>query len=175
MFGLRMQRGSFDFFTDALTALHPNESGDAARIEAEFGRTLFVHLSRSDKLDQAISRVRAEQTGLWHRNADGTELERLAPPAEPHYDADTIARHVADLTALDAAWNAWFDREGIEPLRITYDELADDPRAALARVLGALSLDPGRATQVATPTAKLADAISSEWRMRFLSEERRGN
>ena len=172
MFGLRMQRGSFNYFTDALAALHPNRSCEAARIEAEFGRTLFVHLGRSDKLDQAVSRVRAEQTGLWHRNADGTELERLAPPAEPRYDPDAIARHVVELTAMDAAWDAWFAREGIEPLRIAYDELSDDPRATLARVLRALGLDPQRAAPVATPTAKLADAISVEWRARFLSEER---
>ena len=170
LFGLRMQRGSFGYFIDALAVLQPDQPSDAAWIEAEFGRTLFVHLSRSDKLDQAISRVRAEQTGLWHRNADGTELERLAPPAKPRYDPGTIARHVAALTAMDAAWNAWFASEGIEPLRVIYDELSDDPRAALAHVLDALGLDPQRAVQVTLPTAKLADAISDEWRTRFLNE-----
>ena len=172
MFGLRMQRGSSDYFTDALVALHPSETSDTARIEAEFGRTLVIHLSRPDKLDQAISRVRAEQTGLWHRNADGSELERLAPPAEPRYDSAAITRHVAELTEMDAAWNAWFAREGIEPLRVAYDELSNDPRAALARVLKALGLGPQRAAQVAMPTAKLADAISGEWRARFLNEGR---
>ena len=127
-FGLRMQRGSFAYFMEQLRALHPGKASDVERIKAEFGLTLFVHLSRMDKLAQAVSRVRAEQTGLWHRAADGTELERLAPPSEPRYDPDAIAHHMADLAALDAAWNAWFARERIEPLRVTYDQLANGPQ-----------------------------------------------
>ena len=80
VFGLRMQRGSLGYFLQQLDALHPDLTSDVERIGAAFGLTVFVHLSRPDRLGQAISRVRAEQTGLWHRRADGTELERLAPP-----------------------------------------------------------------------------------------------
>ena len=32
---------------------------------------------REDKVGQAISRLKAEQTGLWHKFSDGTERERL--------------------------------------------------------------------------------------------------
>ena len=174
IFGLRMQWGSFPAFTDALTDLHPDGPDDAGRIEAEFGRTLFVHLTRPDKIDQAISRVRAEQTGLWHRRADGTELERLAAPTEAHYDRGVIARHVDELTTSDVAWNDWFDRQDIDPLRLTYDELARDPAAALARLLAALDLDPGLARGVKLPTAKLADVISRDWRNRFDAETGNG-
>ena len=171
VFGLRMQRGSFVYFMEQLDALHPGRSSDIERIVAEFGPTLFVHLSRADKLAQAVSRVRAEQTGLWHRAADGTELERLAPPSEPRYDPDAIARHMADLAALDAAWNAWFARERLVPVRITYDQLANDPRGTLSVVLAALGLDPAVAVPVDLPTAKLADATSREWQERFTREE----
>ena len=167
LFGLRMQQGSFPYFIEQLAVLRPGLPSDAARIEAEFGPTLFVHLTRPDKLDQAISRVRAEQTGLWHRHADGTELERLSPPAEPHYDPGAIARHRDDLAAQDAAWTAWFEGEGIDPLSVRYDDLAADPRATLARVLAALGLDPETAGSVQSPTARLADTLSRDWRRRF--------
>lgn len=171
MFGLRMQRGSFDAFTKALAVLHPRQPSDIARIETEFGPTLFMHLTRADKLDQAISRIRAEQTGLWHRHADGTELERLAPSAPPRYDQATISAHLDGLTTLDDAWTKWFAREGVEPLRITYGALANHPMGTLARVLSALGLDPTVATPVEVPTAKLADAISREWRERFMATQ----
>lgn len=172
VFGLRMQRGSFDHFMQQLRLLLPGRMSDVERIEKAFGSTLYLHLSRPDRLGQSISRVRAEQTGLWHRNADGTELERLAPPQEAQYDATAIKRHMATLSALDEAWERWFEREAIKPLRITYDAISKDPKRVLAQVLSALHLDPTKAQSVVTPTAKLADALSREWRERFESERR---
>jgi len=114
IFGLRMQRGSFDHFMRQLDLFLPGRMSDAERIEKAFGSALYVYLSRSDRLDQAISLVRAEQTGLWHRNSDGTELERLAPAQGAQYDANAIKRHMAALAALDEAWERWFERDAIE-------------------------------------------------------------
>lgn len=170
IFGLRMQRGSFDHFMQQLKLLVPGRMSDVERIEKAFGPTLYVHLSRPDRLNQAISRLRAEQTGLWHRNPDGSERERLAPPQEPRYDAAAIKRHMVALAALDEAWERWFKLEAIKPLRISYDALSKDPKRVLAQVLLALNLDPSRARSVGMPTAKLADALSREWRDRFESE-----
>lgn len=170
VFGLRLQRGSFPYFIAQLDRLYPGRSNDVERIEAAFGTTLFVHLQRSDKLAQAISRVMAEQTGLWHRRADGSELERLAPAREPRYDREAIARHMADLTALDADWERWFAREGPAALRLSYDALASAPQATLAQLLDALGLDPDHASRVRPPTARLAGTESREWSERFIAE-----
>lgn len=170
VFGLRLQRGSFRFFMGAADAIYPGRSSDVERIEAAFGPTLFIHLRRADKLAQAVSRVMAEQTGLWHRAADGSELERLAPAQAPRYDREAIARHMAEQAALDGEWEDWFAREDVSPLSITYDELAADPQGALARVLEALGLDPSLARDVQPPTRKLADATSREWMERFTAE-----
>ncbi|MEM6745154.1 MAG: Stf0 family sulfotransferase, partial [Pseudomonadota bacterium] len=79
-FALRLQSGSFPHLIARLAALHPDAADDRARLAAAFGPARFIHLSRPDRLGQALSRVRAEQTGLWHRRANGSELERLAPP-----------------------------------------------------------------------------------------------
>ncbi len=173
IFGLRMQRGSFDFFMKQLALLSPGPKSDVERMESVFGPTVFVHLCRSDRLDQAISLVRAEQSGLWHRNSDGSELERLSPPKEPHYDAKAIAHQMNEFAALDKAWERWFEQESLNPLRICYDELSDDPHMALASVLSALQLDPKQAPHVETPTAKLSDELSGAWRARFMAEIKR--
>lgn len=169
VFGLRLQRRSFGFFSEKLRLLHPGFDSDAARMRAAFGRVLFIHLTRGDKLGQAISLVKARQSGLWHRNADGSELERLAPPQEPVYDRAEIARQRAELVGFDQEWLDWFAAEGLVPLRIRYEDLSADPRAELARVLQALGRDPAGA-DVEPPVAKLADAVSADWAARFLAE-----
>lgn len=167
MFGLRLQRHSFDYFADKLAVLHPWHSGDLTRVEAAFGRTLFIHLSRTDKVEQAISLVKAQQTGLWHRAADGSELERLSPPAEPVYDAAAIQSEYERLTQFDRDWNDWFASQAIEPLRLSYDALADDPGAVLREVLGRLRLDTGMADGIAPGIARLADDTNRQWARRF--------
>ena len=169
-FGLRMQRGSFDYFMKQLALLSPGRMNDVERIESVFGQTTFIYLTRPDRVDQAISRLRAEQTGLWHRRSDGSELERLAPPKEPHYDAEEIARHIEELSALDTSWERWFEQEALEPLRITYDALSDDPQQVLSEVLIAIQCDPRMAEFVDTPTAKLADGESRKWKLHFQEE-----
>lgn len=170
IFGLRLQRPSFAFFMEQVTALFPGAATDAGRIRAAFGETLYIYLSRRDKLAQAISMVKAEQTGLWHRNADGSELERLAPPGPPAYDAQRISDKLNTLKALDAEWPVWFAQQGIKPLSLTYEGLSADPQGALAEVLGALGLDRALAQVIETPTAKLADKTSEAWERRFMAE-----
>lgn len=170
IFGLRMQRGSFGFFMEQLALLSPNSIGDVERIESVLGPTTFIHLSRPDRVGQAISRLRAEQTGLWHRHADGSESERLAPPEEPHFDPGAIARLIEELGALDAEWGRWFRQQGIQPFRITYDALSENPQKVLSEVLSAIGCDPSLAQKVETPTAKLAGSESDEWKQRYSNE-----
>jgi len=167
VFGLRQQRPSFGFLCDKLQILHPDAASDRERIERVFGRTLFIHLSRADKLAQAVSCVKAQQSGLWHVAADGSEFERLAPHKEPAYDAAQIGRWIETMTAYDAGWTAWFEREDIQPLNISYDDLAQSPVDILRRVLEALGLDGNAADGVKPGVRKMADAASREWMMRY--------
>ncbi len=150
-----------------LRAIQPDSLDDAARFELAFGKPLYIHLSRQDKVAQAVSLLKAEQSGLWHRAADGTERERSARPAPLDYDEGRIADLVKELQTDDAAWNGWFARYAIAPLRLTYEELAAAPCKVLTQVLSALALDPRIAASVDVRTAKLADETSLEWTHRF--------
>ncbi len=170
VFGLRLMQRDLGRLL-ALTALaHPGLPGDLARLTAAFGETLFIHLTRADKLAQAVSRVKAEQTGLWHRAPDGTEIERLSPPAPPRYDPARIAKVLAELEHGDAAWQAWFTAQGIIPLQLTYQALAADPEAEVARLCAALgqTLPPG--LDLRPPVAPLADATNADWIARFRAD-----
>ncbi|NRA98334.1 MAG: sulfotransferase [Rhodobacteraceae bacterium] len=170
--GTRLQADSRSFLLSQLAVLFPMTDGDTARIAAAFGKTLFVYLERDDTLMQAISLVKAEQTGLWHRAPDGTEIERLAPDRPPEFDANRIAAKIDYLTAAKSSWANWFDAERINPLRLSYAELSEDSPATVARMLSALGLDPSAAGNLGTPVAKLADDISLEWAERYRAELR---
>lgn len=170
LFGLRMQRGSFAFFEEKLAILFPDEPDTPARIKRAFGRTLYIRLQRQDIIDQAISYTKAQQTGLWHRNADGTELERLAPPSPPVYDFAELEKARAQFESFNRDWQAWFDAHSIDPLRISYDTLSNDPRGVLARVLTALGVDPSLAEGIDPGVSRLADTTNAQWKARFLDD-----
>ncbi|NNF77575.1 MAG: sulfotransferase [Rhizobiales bacterium] len=171
MFGLRLQRHSFDFFSRKLALLHPDHPTERERFQAAFGRTAFVHLTRRDKIEQAVSCVKAQQTGLWHAAPDGTELERLSAPQAPAYAPDEISACVEEMTAYDHQWESWFEAQSLQPLRITYEALSAAPGETLKCVLQHLGLNRETARGVEPGVAKLADEISKDWVARFRSEE----
>lgn len=169
-FGLRLMWESLPELSARLAPLFPTSETDRARLEAAFGPTAFIHLARADKVAQAVSRVKALQTGLWHLGADGSERERNAPEAAAGYDPALIRQFVDELEADERAWSDWFARHDIAPLELTYDALSADPVATLRQVLGHLGLDPSAADDVAPRTARLADAQSQDWIARFKRE-----
>ena len=170
VFGARLMRRDLPRLMAMLALVHPGLPTDRARIEAAFGPTLFIHLTRADRLAQAVSLVKAQQTGLWHIAPDGRELERLSPPAPPVYDRARIAAEMARFTALDAAWHDWFATQGIAPLRLDYDSLAAAPAAEIARICAALDLPAPDPARLIPSVAPLADATSRAWAARFRAE-----
>jgi len=170
MFGLRLMRENVADLDRFIDLVHPGLTPGSARFERAFGPLLYIHLSRRDKVGQAISLVKAEQSGLWHVAPDGSELERLAPPAEPYYDFARLHREVLELEGFDAEWNTWFAQQGIEPHRIVYEDLSADPAGELARLCVALGIEAPDAVDVKPAVAKLADATSREWAQRYRRE-----
>jgi LPS sulfotransferase NodH len=167
IFGLRLMRENLGELSDILDRIYPGLPSDRARLEKAFGKILYLHLSREDKLAQAVSLIKAEQTGLWHVAPDGTEIERLAPPKDPEYDFERIRRELAELESYDTAWNSWFAEQQITPLRIGYETLSADPAATLTRICTALGIPAPKSEDVKPGVAKLSDAISLDWMRRY--------
>ncbi len=167
VFGLRMQGHSFAFFISKMAVLHPQQRGDTQLLTAAFGRICFVHLTRLDKVEQAVSLVMAGQTGLWHRGADGRELERLSAPQAPVYNRDRIDAAFKEVSGYDLQWQAWFAEQKIDPLRITYESLSANPARELGRILACLGVDTAAAGVARPGVSKLADATSREWIARY--------
>lgn len=170
IFGLRLMRENLDELSAILDQIFPGLPSDGARFAKAFGKILYLHLSRADKLAQAISFIKAQQTGLWHIAPDGTEIERLAPPQEPEYDFERIRHEVTKLEAYDAAWNTWFAAQGIAPFRIAYERLSENPAEVLAHICDALGIAAPKAGAVKPGVARLSDATSRDWMRRYQAD-----
>lgn len=166
-FGLRVMQDTVDDLSARLDMLFPGLANAPDRFERAFGRPLYIHLSRRDKVAQAVSLYKATRTGLWHRAADGSELERTARHRDAAYDAGAISALVGELETRDDAWRRWFARHGIAPLAIAYEDFSRDPRSGLRAILLALELDAARADAVEPSTARLADDENARWVARF--------
>ncbi|UVK42191.1 sulfotransferase [Mesorhizobium sp. AR07] len=167
IFGLRLMRENLGELSAILDRIFPKLPSDRARLEKAFGHVLYIHLSRENKLAQAVSLIKAEQTGLWHIAPDGTEIERVGSPKEPRYDFQRIKREVADLETYDAAWNIWFAEQGIIPLRVGYERLSSNPAATLVSICEALGVQAPNADDVRPGVAKLSDETSLDWMRRY--------
>jgi LPS sulfotransferase NodH len=170
IFGLRLQQEYLGRLSETLDRIYPGLPSDTHRFEQAFGPIVYLHLSRADKVAQAVSLVKAEQSGLWHLNADGTDYERLGPPREPAYDFEAIHREVADLERADRAWAVWFDRHRVTPMRLAYETLAERPAETLIEICKALGAAPPEADRVKPRLAKLSDAVSVEWARRYKAD-----
>lgn len=170
IFGLRLMRENLPDLMTMLDQVYPGMSSDAERLQAAIGRVLCIHLFRQDKLSQAISMVKAEQTGLWHIAPDGSELERLAPPKAPQYDFDRIKAKLDELVQYDAKWVSWFSEQKIKPLQITYETLSEQPEAAVGAICDELGVPKPAPGALVAGVAKLADATSLKWITKFRAD-----
>ncbi len=169
-FGMRLMWDQVDNLVQQLRHLYGAQGKPRQQLEHAFGSLKFIHLTRQDKVAQAISRIRAEASGLWHLNADGSERERVKTGETPQYNAQRIATQRHAYHAADAAWQTWFANQQIVPLEVTYEALSTDPIAVVRSILRFLALDAAAANALAPRTMKLADAISVTWATRFRAE-----
>jgi len=126
----------------------------------------FVHLSRTDVLKQAISGVIAVQTQSWKSSrAPAKSL------TDDDFDAVEISRTMEDCMVHNERWKNIFELFGIQPLRITYEELAADPPDVSAAVADFLGLDgpPIKDRRFATaPLQVQSNDLNARWEERFL-------
>ena len=127
-----------------------------------FPRPRFVWVRRRDRIAQAVSFARAAQTGHWHHWDP--------PPRElPTYSFDAVDALRREIDQLELAWEQWFDREGVEPLEVVYEELLADPERETLRVLEFLSLELPRDVEIQPLTVRQPVA-ADDWAARYRKE-----
>jgi LPS sulfotransferase NodH len=123
----------------------------------------LVRIRRQDMLAQAISWVRAQQTGQFHA--------AKRPKGAPRYDASAIRRLIALLAEQAATWDRILAAGGGVPLEIEYECLLEDPQREVdrvARLMGVPSPVPVVPARVKLTIQR--DDLTAAWRHRFLAE-----
>ena len=137
---------------------------DIEMLRRAFPRLQFVQISRRNRVRQAISKARALQTGVW-KIQDGA-----SPKAEPQFDPRLIARCINDIAREEKTWAGFFERSGVTPFRVEYEQLCDDYDGTLRGVLDFLRVKLPRRIKISSPvTISQSDATSREWEQQFLA------
>ena len=131
---------------------------DAALLRERFPDPRYVHVTRRDKVAQAVSLWRAVQTRAW-RAGEVTENGNAV------YHAGAIGYLAGQLTDHDDAWRSWFSVNRIEPLTIVYEELAVDTSGVAAEVLDHLGVGPAEIPE--PPLRRQGDDRSARWVERY--------
>jgi len=119
--------------------------------ESAFERPLpYIWVSRRDRTRQAVSLWKAQQEGR-------------SPLLHPHYSFAAIDRLRREVTDADRAWMTFFDRHGLEPLALTYEQVAADLPGAVRSVLDHIGVDSAAADGVKPPLERQADDRSERW------------
>ena len=165
VFGVRIMWGTLSELLDQLRGMGMDGS-DREVLDQAFGPTRFVYIQRQDRLAQAISRLRAEQTDLWHVTSKA-DLERRS--GIERYDAERIAAFIAESTQHNQEWEAWFSTAGVTPLRVDYEDLNQNAQAVAGAVLKFLG-QSAAGVALAAPNLRMSDSLSTQWAARFRAE-----
>lgn len=138
---LLARRSHNGIFGAKLTWDHKNVLCDALRRHfdvrdglAELSpRQRWVYQVRRDKIGQAISLVRAFESGIWTSSDAAGQASR-----EPEYDFFRLLGVLQSILTEEYLWEEFFQQQGIEPIRVVYEELEREPVATVFRVAGAL-------------------------------------
>lgn len=137
VFGFKLMSWYLDDFLSRLRATSEFGGSDADDVDLlrnAFPRLQFVHVVRRHKLRQALSKARAEQTGLW-KVQEGREAQQ-----QPRFDAELIERCLRDGELQERAWDQFFEGAGFEPLRVEYETLCENYEQTIRRVLEFLQI-----------------------------------
>lgn len=136
----------------------------AAKWVSRLPAASFVWIERRDVLGQAISTVRAAQTEQYR-----TEHEIRRPA---FYDCAAIDRAVTAICHGQARWRDYFARNGIEPLRLAYEDILAAPQTAVVAIADLMDV-AGPIPEASSHGAEIQrDDLSLEWRRRFLNDRR---
>jgi trehalose 2-sulfotransferase len=127
-------------------------------LEEAFPRLRYVYISRGDRLRQAISWARALQTHKW---ASEHEVRVRHPEV---FRRPQIDKLIAGIEERERRWEGFFTERGVEPLRVTYEQLVAASRQTVAVVLEHVGVDEAAAVHVGTPTLRRqSDELTEEW------------
>jgi LPS sulfotransferase NodH len=160
-FGIRLQASSLSPVLAELRGIF-GALPDRELLQEALGPCTFIHIRREDDVAQAVSRLKAEVSQVWHM--DGTET---ASQGEAVYDAERLDQFRAEAAEGNTTWEAWFAANGIAPTRVVYEQFVADPPGQVRTFLVQAGLPPHPDRLISAPNRKMADAASAAWASQY--------
>lgn len=145
VFGAKVHWDQFAAAADALAADTPGLSSDVDFLRWWLPGVRLVHLTRRDRVRQALSHYRARRSGEWVQPGPS------APAELGDVDFTEVDAIRERNIAWDRSWDALFTRAAIDPIRLFYEDLALDYPATLSTLLHHLDLPPTPPTAIPPP------------------------
>ena len=165
VFGAKIMMDHFVELVEELRKL-PGRArlGADARLQSVFPGLRYVWMTRRDKLRQAISRLRTDQTGRWWRHQGDLDL----PVPKPRFNRKEIERRLEEIRFQEAEWQTFFDASGTEPVVVVYEDLVGSYEATAKRVAKELGIVvPRKVWFGERQLLSQSDATTDRWVERF--------
>jgi hypothetical protein len=133
-------------------------------IEQYIAATYFIMLMRKDIVAQAVSLVKANQTGQWHSHT--------APKCEPEYDATQLAASVRTIAAAVSSLRTYLDRAERPWRKLFYEDFEHGDFSIAEAICAEFRIprfEEGEGPELRT-LSRMADDVNESWRVRFLDE-----
>lgn len=166
VFGTKiMWAPSFNYFLGRLRQIKGNEKlARSALVPSLFPNVRYIWVTRRDKVRQAVSHLRAMQTGIWKVEKG----EKPAPVRQPYFDAQAIDYLIMVNLMSEAAWQEYFAECGVIPFTVAYEDLPATLEETTLKILQYLDIPVPERLPFAEPRVeKQGDALSEEWRQRY--------
>jgi LPS sulfotransferase NodH len=153
-------------YLDDVVAMAADSSGGEGPphvvLGASFPNLRYVHLSRRDRIAQAVSWALALQTGVWYA---GDERDARAPVRYDGWSIDDLTR---SIEAGENGWVSYFREASIQPLSVVYEDVSASPERITQSVLEHLGLASSPSIEV--HTQRQASPINAGWIDRYRLE-----
>ena len=166
VFGAKVMWGYFNGFVDSLRDMNNNAVQSTRQVcEQTFPNlSLWVFVTRQDKVSQAVSLWKAIQNWTWKRDeGDGALITH-----DLHYNFAAIKHLVAQLEQHDREWMQFFAASGLAPHVVVYEHLAKNYEQTAIDIVHSLGVQESTEPMFAQRRmTRQADALNQEWIERF--------
>jgi trehalose 2-sulfotransferase len=144
---------------------------DAMTDRAYLAGFKYIYLTRRDLAAQAVSLYKATASSVFHTNIPHSE-EAVSKLQSLEYDYQKIKEWYLHIVQQEKGWEAYFEENGIHPLRLTYESIDDDILDVLVRIAAFVGVDPNEVKMPGAPSVfgKIRDQRNAEWAQRFSVE-----
>lgn len=165
IFGLKLDWWHFSALRQNMGTSDLPAEQVARRLREMFPNPRFIWVTRRDKVRQAVSLYRAQQSDIWMESGHGVRPEL-------QFKLRNIRWAIRGLVWEEAYWSDFFTGAGIAPYTVVYEDLVMRYDATVREVLQFLDLSlPAGASLPPPRLRKQADDLSEAWVRRYYREQ----